>query len=639
MQLPLIPEIPQERSFLQEFRGYNRHDRIGEGEFYDALNLSNDEYPALVTRRKVRVSQRRMAAILSLDIIDGHQYTIGFDADEEEEESTEPRLYMYKDGERVSEGWLPFDPNDATADTLVERSTAVNGLWILVFPDKKYYDTTDDTWHSMEKDFAGDTVKMEPVDELYNSTIGNGHLPMYTKITAADVANTEYSLAHFLPSDTVHLHFYLKTPILSPGNYTTVSRTMDIAIASTGIDENENPYIIIPYVVTPAEYGDYVDGLDDSFNTGNKEFHIQISRPVPDLDMFIAYNNKIYGARYGEEDGAVISSIFVSSGNDVFDFCTGSETLGAEFTVGEAGPFTGAGVLGDSVYFFKRDCVVRVSGSSPADYYTKVLRVPGVAMEAGRSIAQHAGYLYYQNDYGIYRFDGEFAVKISDALGDKRYVRGIGAFLGDTYYITMVAAPEGQERAAEPRPSGSGPAAIIRWLKDYLIWLLSGDFTHTFLYDTKTGLWQRHNYGRNIIFAKGADGVLYIVSGTTVKVLSMQSLATDEYDDWQEEPDFDWHAEFGKQGYETPDQKHVGRILLRMRVKPETVAHVRLRYDNESEWETVATVQDAGIRTVVVPIIPRRCDVYQMRIDGRGEFRLYGISKTLEGGSDIPWHR
>lgn len=696
MQLPLIPEIPQERSYLQEFRGLNRHDRIGEGEFYDMCNLSNDEYPVLATRKKRRTCPDEYAVIVGMEFLSGHLYVLGakyadsavcmirdgmpttegiaafceaFDSsgysgpysipNHVDSFSADPYgcvLWYDKNGTSGAGGyWLvgrdgtfttpdsdipdyPVDistgeiPDEAMfniymyidgekADappihSVVERQTTVNGLWILVMPDKMYFDTADNTWHSMERSFASDTVHIFSVNDLY---VPDSEHPVYTKIIAEDVEESDYSLTHFQLYDTIIVKESYSILMDGGSRRPMPETTTDVVVVSKGFVTEEGAEKGRPYlIVTPClgTNADFIDGADGGIEevAGIVDYNISITRPVPDLDYFTASGNRIYGVRFSQEDGQTINSIYVSSAADIFDFSINTQGYSAwEGTIGETGAFTGIASFGSSVYAFKRDCAVRVAGSG-ANISTHALHVPGVSYGAFRSLAEHEGYLYYKGDAGIYRFNGEYAQLISDAFGDRVYTGGVGAFLGDRYYIL---------------------------LKDTFDTAEADAYT-LFKYDAAKGMWCKEALNpptlmeafENTLFMCGAkEGNVKVIEATHAGVQPGDLILN-----WDEEDDFDWWCQSGTQGYETPDEKHLGRLLVRMRLKPETVVRVMMQYDNETTWETVATIQDAGIRQTVVPIIPRRCDVYRMRIEGHGECRIYGITKTIEGGSDIQWH-
>ena len=625
MLLPLIPEIPQERSYINEFRGINRHDRIGSGELHDACNMSNDEFPALVTRKKRLTNSDDYRTIGSIDAFGGHIYVIGA------KDGDAGYPYMYVDGQRVGE------PIVEETNSMTDIQTAINGAWILAWPFKRYFDTTDYSWHDMERHFSGDTVDFLNVDETYQEWVDPGVTRVtdgpYTKIREVFVPEGEdtnladSSLSYYQPGDTIHIHVEVEYEMPAEHDITqTVVYDMDAVVLSRGTEiilyeddapDDDMPYIIVNTANLPKN-ARFVHGENPTYSSGYVvNFSFQITRPVPDFDYITAFGNRMYGVKYASNEDETISSAYVSSATDIFDFCTSASAnvqyLGYEATVGQIGQFTGIVPFGDSVYAFKSDCVVRLDVS--AGLSTRVLKTPGVAENSSKSIASFEGYLYYLGVDGVYRFNGEYAQLISDTLGEHVYKRGVGVITGNKYYL----------------------AAFDFEVRDFI------DGTprqELLVYDIRSGLWQTENADRIISMAEH-DGFLYMVNrtGHVTAVVNVGNEARGATTGWGFEPDFDWWCEFGTQGYETPDEKYVSRILIRLRMEPGTVVRVYMQYDNETSWgNPVAAIEDAGIRTVVVPVIPQRCDVYRMRIEGHGACRIYGVTKTLEGGSDIQWH-
>jgi hypothetical protein len=58
-------------------------------------------------------------------------------------------------------------------------------------------------------------------------------------------------------------------------------------------------------------------------------------------------------------------------------------------------------------------------------------------------------------------------------------------------------------------------------------------------------------------------------------------------------------------------------------------------YDSSGYWHDAGEYTGQGLaRSFTVPIIPRRCDHMQLRIEGEGEFKLFSLSRVLEKGGD-----
>ena len=51
-------------------------------------------------------------------------------------------------------------------------------------------------------------------------------------------------------------------------------------------------------------------------------------------------------------------------------------------------------------------------------------------------------------------------------------------------------------------------------------------------------------------------------------------------------------------------------------------------------WEDQGTIRGASTNSFVLPVIPRRCDHFRLRLSGVGEIWIYSMSKYLEAGSD-----
>ena len=43
------------------------------------------------------------------------------------------------------------------------------------------------------------------------------------------------------------------------------------------------------------------------------------------------------------------------------------------------------------------------------------------------------------------------------------------------------------------------------------------------------------------------------------------------------------------------------------------------------------------VRSTMLPVRPRRCDHFEMRLTGTGDVRVFSIAKIMEQGSDGRW--
>lgn len=99
------------RAMTQTFRGINRHEHIGDGEWFDLLNLTCDEYPAAKTREHralVRGYQTTTRQIIGMYMEQGSDVFNGF-------------FLEYVEGETVLPA-MPFDATVYIGDRVIENT-------------------------------------------------------------------------------------------------------------------------------------------------------------------------------------------------------------------------------------------------------------------------------------------------------------------------------------------------------------------------------------------------------------------------------------------------------------------------------------------------------------------------------------
>ena len=219
----------------------------------------------------------------------------------------------------------------------------------------------------------------------------------------------------------------------------------------------------------------------------------------------------------------------------------------------------------------------------------------GVQKGSWRSLCVVNEVLYYKGRTEVCAYDGSVPCAISAQLGDARYSEAVGGGVGGKYYVSM--------------QDGAGAYSL-------------------FAYDTARGMWHREDDFRPLMFA-ACDDDLFAIEADTGKLVALygtQGTAEDSVE---------WEAVTGILAYEYPDRKYLGRMDLRVQLQGELTLYVR--YDSGGPWERLSRVcwQRGTTRTFAVPVIPRRCDHFQLKLAGCGEMRLFSLAKILEMGSDL----
>ena len=96
-----------------------------------------------------------------------------------------------------------------------------------------------------------------------------------------------------------------------------------------------------------------------------------------------------------------------------------------------------------------------------------------------------------------------------------------------------------------------------------------------------------------------------------------------------------WMVETGLLGMSMPDMKYVSKLMIRMSLEMAAKVKVSIQYDSMGIWEQVCQMTVTSLRSFYVPVRPRRCDHFRIRIEGEGIGRIYSITKTIEQGSDV----
>ena len=368
MNLPYMNEIRPVKRQIVEFRGYNHNTTIGEGEFYQMSNLSSDYYPALAVRKKRK----------------------------EVKELVSPNGLFAKDEPAWVDG-TGFYYNGIYKGSVTDgaKQFVSMGAYLLIFPDRKYYNTFDNTFGSLEAHtYISSTITIQACQ--MDGTLSDPASSMYVKISAAGIGSG------FKQYDGITI----SGCVIEELNKTVV------------ITKMETGYIIIPGKI---------------LSNRNQSGGLSIDRKVPEMDFLTESENRIWGCSSAKHE------IYASKLGDPFNWnCyEGISTDSYAATVGSDGDFTGATTFLGYVMFFKENCIHKVYGSKPSNYQIFENAGRGIAKGSEKSVAIVNETMYYLSRNGVVAYAGGFPASVSDVFGDVEYINGVGGALGNKYYISM----------------------------------------------------------------------------------------------------------------------------------------------------------------------------------------------------------
>lgn len=625
MKYPTLSELYASREMIDVFRGYNHNLRIGEGEFYDMTNLTSSDYPVLSPRpqRGVYVptdgaNSTTPNTPLGMIAKDALCYV--------ETNSDEKTSTFYINGYPIE-----FEGNDtlnAEPKTLISM-----GSYVIIMPDKNYINTKN---HSdkgkIEKtvdvktgsvqfnlckldgegysiNHTGDSAPEIPEgkDEhddltLWLDTSGETHvLKQYSKTNSQWVSVATTYIKISFPNETRKL-----TDLFATEDGLTISGIEELLKKQTELDETIKEQLkSLEGTMVAFEVGEkyiIVKGiLDKSVELSLSETaYMSIKRQMPIMDFVIESGNRLWGCRYGTAlNGEVVNEIYCSKLGDFKNWNTfaGISTDSYVASVGTDGQFTGAvSHLGYPI-FFKENCLHKVYGNYPANYQIQTTACRGVQKGCSKSLAIVNETLYYKARSGICAYDGSLPVEMSAVLGDMSYNKAVAGVLGNKYYISM------EDTSEQPQ-------------------------YHLFVYDSQKGMWHREDNTQVTEFCN-CDGELYYIDYGENKIKTVRGSGI------KETKAIKWEATTGIIGTDSPDKKYISRINVRLLLNVGTRVYLQAQYDSSGTWEQLFAMAGSSLKTITIPVRPKRCDHLRLRFIGEGEAKIFSITKTIEQGSDV----
>lgn len=598
MFYPRLTGRKSSRTITDVFPGYVHKLRAREGESYDMENLSLDQYPMLANR-KARVLKQTMTAPGGL---------------------IEKDALCYVDNGTLYVNGATTPINDLTAG---EKQLVSMGAKIVIFPDKKYYNTADPTdYGSLEATYtsiAHAAVTYTPCDvdgKPYDiasvgesePTVTNGQIWVDT----SDGGHTyrQWSEVQVTWIDIVTV--YTKITFTTQGQIPALFKQYDgVNISGTYSQFEDLAGEKILYGVggetgTTNDYVIVVGILDDDFTDNDSGDGVTITRslPVPNFDYVCECQNRLWACYYGMHNGEVLNEIYCSALGDPTNWhqFLGLSTDSWTASVGSDGVWTGAVNYLGNPCFFKENRIHMVSVSSQGAHRLDEIVCRGVQKNSSKSLVVVGETLFYKSRTDVCAWQGGFPQSVSEALGDGTYYSAVAGSIGEKYYISM--------------KDGSNN------------WSL-------FVFDSAKGLWTREDSLHALCFARVDDSLFCIKTyqqnnADVYELWDLQGAATGTV-----ENQVQWSVESGILGYSYPDHKYLSRYDFTMWLGQGAEMSMWIEYDSSGTWQERGRIDNAGMGTRTLPVRPRRCDHLRIRLEGRGEVRLFSIAKILEVGSDV----
>lgn len=573
-----------------EFKGLNKRSYIEDGEMSDMWNLSPDSYPLLMPRKprgRMEVPEGILRPLQILRRFD----KIGIIAiDEADPEEVDPPITVsfYYDGEKISE---------VTGLTTETKAVAINNI-MCFFPQKTAIDITKEgvqagTYRSLEASSVLSNKAVTVSNEDARITLSPGHGLKY--------------------DDAINIHITSYTPS-----------------GSTAIDTDFNISCIVEEVVNDNTIVLPRETFIEMTGAGVTAFSITgtIERSMPQLDFVVEWNNRLWGCN--NADNTLYASKLGDPSNWQYYQGTGLDSYYAQQGTDES--FTGIAEYSGHLIFFKQNSMTRVYGTSPSNYQITNTKAFGVENGSSRSVLTINDTVYYKSEIGFMAYQGGTPFCISDKLSwpIKNVIAGTE---GRKYYASCVI-----------KENGLWKDRLLVFDIGKGVWHMEDDvrFTnackigsHIYCASAAPGLvCDTDVFCSETLFcgSEYVEGDVLIINPDTLLQTHAEAEVADPDDPPENYEDMEWMATFGPFDEYLEEHKIYSKLAMRLKANGIASANVYISID-EGPWEKVQRYDRVSTKGDFIPIIPRRCDRYSIKIEGKGNCEIKSLTRRVRKGS------
>ena len=597
MFFPKLKPYKLSENTISTFGGIDKNAVGIENIFFDTQNTTSAHFPLISTREK-RMTLSTLNGIPSaLHTTNGITFVLG------------SSLYY--------NNVLQF----SGLDTNSKKQIVSMGSKIIVFPDNYYIDTmtlnqkgvcNDRGYlhcltsynqvdisiypciHGMDPPYISETCPINVIDSTLWLDISSIPNKMYI-----------YSKQSNTWSDIVPTHICIMADHIHEG--VSVGDVVEIS----GIKEGINGTHTLAGV---EECMLYIPGYIDRYmnvSLGSREFY-SIKRSVPIMDFVCEHQNRLFGCRYGLNDqGKFVNEIYASKLGDPknWNVYQGLSTDSYSASCGSEGEFTGIASYMGNVLFFKENSIHRLHGTKPSNFTLYNDNYPGIKKGSFPSLCICNGSLFYHSNDGIYSYSGSSPTFISRQLGFDKFTDAVASVGKNMYFICITDKNQNRQ---------------------------------LYVYDFIREIWHRHDSSDYLFLSKYDNNILGIKNFENSYTLELllsseipelcQSLFSNSM---TIENNFDWYTESGLIGLSFDDCKYLNKLKIRVEIEKDSSFSVYVQTDSTQNWELFETFTTTKLTSKTLHILPPRCDHFKLKFAGKGNFKLYSITKVIENAGEV----
>ena len=678
MPLPYLSEVQNaSKKYTVMFRGLNYGEGTQDGEFAETLNLSTDLYPCITQRAKrieALIPEYKNPTTLHSK---GHLLVICNRKD------GSGLADVYYDGETIGE---------VEEEKGKKKQTATVGDYIVIFPDKKYYNVATKEFGNMEIKYPKKGLKFEANKISFKTEFKSSWL---TFAINSITIGKEYKAKNF--------RFTANTIEKSDDSPNFMFEAGDIVTIAGAGDHNKTDIVVKEATAAKLTFEDKTFSISGTITITNE---VTITKRIESFPFVAGDKVTIAGSSYENRNKKDIEVIEATV--DKLTFADNTFSVLGE----EGNTITITKNSADSFPFEKGDSVTISGCSVNGNNKSAEIIIRGVTNdeltfddntfteiekeENEVTISRTVPDLTFicENNYRLWGTDGNSIC--ASKFGDPINFKSFEGLAGDSYSIEV--GSEGDFTGCIPY------ASHICFFKENTLHKLYGtkpsnyQITTVNVYGVQNGSEKSMQIVNEQLLYKGVGGI-YSYTGGVPELIS-EKFGTKRFSDavaccdgekyyismkdnkekysmftydvlkniWLREDDthavdmafhngkvyyldaenglyyidktadrsdIEWQAQFCTINETMNERKGYSKFHLRMDLDKGAWLAVDIKTDNEPQWKQIYSTHNSKAKTVSIPIMPTRCDSVDIRLRGKGKCTIKTFIREFTVGSDV----
>lgn len=315
---------------------------------------------------------------------------------------------------------------------------------------------------------------------------------------------------------------------------------------------------------------------------------ISITRSVPQLDYVMESNNRLWGV--SNKDNTIYACKLGDPTNWAYYQNTAMDSYYAE--QGTDGEWTGCVAYSTHLLFFKEDYIHKVYGSKPSTYTVETAQCHALEKGSNKSIAVINETVLYKSRLGIMAYSGGSPVLISENFGTDRFTDAVAGTDGIKYFVSVM-------RDQVP---------------EFLV------------FDMEKTLWHKEDsirardfvyHNGKLLFINDSDNMIYEIGSDNPVA---------------DEAEIEWMALLGPFDEFIEEKKAYSKIKMRLNLEENASLMIYIEF-GDGQWEIIDTIDETMERAQLIPIVPRRCDKFSIKLKGKGRCKVESLVREYRIGT------